>query len=59
MSKIDKKKFKIISNIKKLEEEMLSSLSNKSSNFNEISISSYMKKIQDLKKQLEQLKIPV
>lgn len=50
--KIDKKKNKIIERIKFLEDELLMSLTKKTSNVKEISVSSHQRKIQELKIEL-------
>ena len=52
MGKVEKKKEKLRSRIKELEDEMILNLKQKTSNTAEISISEYQRKIADLKKQL-------
>jgi len=56
MSKIDKKRSKLLSRVEFLESEMKTNLGKKVSNTAEISISDYLTKIQDLRKQLSELK---
>jgi len=56
MAKIDKKRKKIEERIEFLENEMKLNLKQKVSNTAEISVSDYLTKIQDLRKQLNELK---
>lgn len=56
MSKIDKKKLKLQERIKQLQDEMVSSLTKKTSNTKEISVGTYQTKIRDLQIELSQLK---
>jgi len=56
MSKIEKKRNKILERINHLKEEMHLNLKQKTSNTPEINLSSYLTKIKDLEKQLETLK---
>lgn len=56
MSKIDKKRKKILSRIEELEAEMFKNIKQKVSDTAEISIFAYQTKIADLRKQLEILK---
>ena len=56
MAKIDKKRKKIEERIEFLENEMKLNLKQKVSNIAEISVSDYLTKIQDLRKQLNELK---
>jgi hypothetical protein len=56
MSKIEKKRAKILERIKFLEDEMRLNLKQKSSNTAEISLSEYQNKFLTLRKQLETLK---
>ncbi len=55
-NKIDKKKKKLQERIEFLENEMRTELTKKTSNVKEISVSSYQRKIQDLKIELLNLK---
>ena len=52
MSKIEKKKTKIIERIKELEAELILSLTKKTSTTKEIDVPLYTRKIEDLKLQL-------
>ena len=52
MSKADKKRNKILEQIKNLEDEMKLSLTKKTSNTKEISLGDYQRKIADLKSKL-------
>lgn len=56
MSKLDKKKLKLKERIDFLENEMRVELTKKSSNTKEIDLSSYGRKIHDLKIELSKLK---
>ena len=56
MAKIDKKRKKIEERIEFLENDMKLNLKQKVSNTAEISVSYYLTKIQDLRKQLNELK---
>ena len=56
MAKIDKKRKKIEERIEFLENDMKLNLKQKVSNTAEISVSDYLTKIQDLRKQLNELK---
>jgi hypothetical protein len=56
MSKIDKKRNKIIERLKTMEDESLSSLTKKDSNTKEISVPSYQRKIQELRIELSKFK---
>lgn len=56
MSKIDKKRKKLIERIKTLENDLRISLTKKDSNTAEISVGDYQRKIADAKKQLASLK---
>lgn len=56
MSKLDKKRKKLIERIEYLENEMYMNLKQKTSNTAEISISEYQGKISDLRRQLDLLK---
>lgn len=55
MSKIDKKKSKLIERIKFLEDELTSSLTKKTSNTKEISVGGHQRKIADLRVELSKL----
>ena len=55
MSKIDKKKAKIIERINMLESELRNSLTKKDSNTREISVSSHTRQISELKSQLAKI----
>jgi len=52
MSKIDKKRIKLQEEIDRLEGEMRKSLTQKTSNTKEISVSDYLTKIAELRKKL-------
>lgn len=56
MSKLDKKKLKIQERISTLENEMISSLTKKTSDTKEIDVPFYQRKISDLRKELALLK---
>ncbi len=56
MGKLDKKKLKLQERITTLENEMVSSLTKKTSDTKEIDVPSYQRKISDLRKELSQLK---
>ncbi len=56
MGKIEKKKAKLQERIEYLEDELKTSLGKKTSDTKEIDIASHMRKISDLKKELNQLK---
>ena len=56
MSKLDKKKLKLQERITTLENEMVSSLTKKTSDTKEIDVPSYQRKISDLRKELLLLK---
>jgi hypothetical protein len=56
MSKIDKKRKKLVERIKALESEMTLSLTKKDSNTVEISVGEYQRKIIAARKQLAELK---
>lgn len=56
MSKIEKKRKKILERINELEEEMFKNLKQKVSDTAEISIFAFQSKLADLRKQLESLK---
>jgi hypothetical protein len=56
MSKLEKKKSKLQERIKYLEDELTLSLTKKTSNTKEISVSSYQRKIQELKLELKNFK---
>ena len=56
MGKVEKKRLKLEERIQFLEDEMRKNLVQKTSNTKEISLSEYQNKIQDLRKQLQQLK---
>lgn len=55
MGKIDKKKLRLQEQISKLEEEMRTALTKKTSTTKEISIPTYQRKIADLRTQLSKL----
>lgn len=55
MSKLEKKKKKILERIKNLEEEMRMSLTKKDSSTSEISVGDYNRKIMEAKMQLKAL----
>mgnify|MGYP001562525524 CR=1 FL=1 len=56
MSKLDKKKSKLQERIKYLEDELLLSLTKKTSDTKEINVSSHQRKIQELKLELKNFK---
>lgn len=56
MGKLEKKKAKLQERIKQLQDEMVSSLTKKTSDTKEISVGSYQIKIRDLQKELSELK---
>jgi len=56
MSKLEKKKQKLKERIEFLENEMRTELTKKTSNTKEINVPTYQRKIQDLKKELLNLK---
>lgn len=56
MSKVEKKREKLQERILFLETEMRTELTKKTSNTKEINVPSYLKKIQDLKTELTNLK---
>ena len=56
MSKVEKKKQKLKERIEFLENEMRTELTKKTSNTKEISVPTYQRKIQDLRKELLNLK---
>lgn len=55
MSKIDKKKLKLQERIKQLQDEMVSSLTKKTSDTREISVGAYQTKIRDLQLELTKM----
>jgi len=55
MSKIEKKKLKLQERIKKLQDEMVSSLTKKTSDTREISVGTYQIKIRDLQLELSKM----
>jgi hypothetical protein len=56
MGKLEKKKLKLQERIKFLENEMISSLTKKTSDTKEINVGDYQRKIMELKNELKQLK---
>jgi hypothetical protein len=56
MSKLEKKKSKLLDRIKFLEDELTMSLTKKDSNTKEIDVPTQMKRIQDLKLELRNMK---
>jgi len=55
MSKLDKKKLKLQERIKQLQDEMVSSLTKKTSDTREISVGTYQTKIRELQLELSKM----